>query len=151
MQPKEILYAASVNLKLEYGFFLLGKRCRALVTKQKISCSDIRVLEGLDIPDTSLQAQYLTFARGETLFSLSCKRRKVYLAADWETRICFRELPVWTYAENHQKTLRFLTPGSRLLVNSLKPENCTQAKTITQGYKATSGKWVSLTTGLQIL
>ena len=82
LQPKEILYAASVNLKLEYGFYLLGKRFRALVTKQKISCSDIRALGGSDMPDTSLQAQYLTFARGEMLYSLRCKRRKVYLAAD---------------------------------------------------------------------
>ena len=94
LQPKEILYSASVNLKLEYRFYLLGKRFRALVTKQKISCSDIRALGGSDMPDTSLQAQYLTFARGETLYSLRCKRRKVYLAADSETRICFQELPV---------------------------------------------------------
>ena len=36
LQPKEILYAASVNLKLEYRFYLLGKRFRALVTRQKI-------------------------------------------------------------------------------------------------------------------
>ena len=57
------------------------------------------------MPDTSLQAQYLTFAWGETLYSLRCKRRKVYLAPDWETQICFRELLVWAYAENHQKTL----------------------------------------------
>ena len=63
LQPKEILYAASVNLKLEYGFYLLGKRFRALVTKQKISCLDIRALGGSDMPDMSLQAQYLTFAR----------------------------------------------------------------------------------------
>ena len=94
LQPKEILYAASINLKLEYGFYLLGKRFRALVTKQKISCSDIRVLGCSDMPDTSLQAQYLTFARGEMLYSLRCTRKKVYLAADWETRICFRELLV---------------------------------------------------------
>ena len=73
LQPKEILYAASVNLKLEYGFYLLGKRFRALVTKQKISCSDIRALKGSYMPDTSLQAQYLTFARGETMYSLRCK------------------------------------------------------------------------------
>merc|ERR1712114_106286 len=31
LQPKEILYAASVNLKLEYGFYLLRKTFRALV------------------------------------------------------------------------------------------------------------------------
>ena len=56
LQPKEILYAASVNLKLEYGFYLLGKRFRALVTKQKISCSDIRALGGSYMPNMSLQA-----------------------------------------------------------------------------------------------
>ena len=47
--------------------------------------------------DTSLQAQYLTFTRRETLYSLKCRRREVYIAADWDTCSCFRELPVWIY------------------------------------------------------
>ena len=33
LQPKEILYAASVNLKLEYGFYLLARRFWSLSTK----------------------------------------------------------------------------------------------------------------------
>ena len=31
-QPKEILYAASVNLMLEYGFYLLARRFQLLST-----------------------------------------------------------------------------------------------------------------------
>ena len=89
LQPKEIFYVASVNLKLEYGFYLLASKFRSLSTKQKISCSNIRALGNPDMPDTSLQAQYLTFARGETLYSLRCKKRNVYVAADWETRTFF--------------------------------------------------------------
>ena len=71
LQPKEILYVASVNLKLEYAFYLLARRFRFLLADQKISCSDIRALGNTDMPDTSLQAQYLTFSQGETLYSLT--------------------------------------------------------------------------------
>ena len=89
LQPSEILYAASVNLKLEHAFYALGKRFRTLSADQKLSCSDIRALGNMDKPDTSLQAQYLTFVRGETLYSLKCKQREVYIAVDWDTRSCF--------------------------------------------------------------
>ena len=89
LQPKEILYAASVNLKLEYGFYLLARRFWLLSTNQGISCSDIRALGNSDMLDTSLQAQYLAFARGETLYSLRCKKRNVHVAIDWETQTCF--------------------------------------------------------------
>ena len=85
------------------------------------------------------------------MYSLRCKKRNVYVAADWETRTCFQELPVWIYAENYQKILCFPTPRSRLLLNSSRPENCTQAKTIPQDYEATSGEWVALTPDLQLL
>ena len=134
LQPSEILYAASVNLKLEHAFYALGKRFRTLSADQKLSCSDIRALGNTDKPDTSLQAQYLTFARGEMLYSLKCKRRKVYVAADWDPCSCFRKLPVWIYLSNHEKKLRFLTPGLRLLLKSSRPENCMQGKTIPRGY-----------------
>ena len=58
---------------------------------------------------------------------------------------------MWIYLPNHQKKLRFLTPGSRLLLNSSRPENCTQAKTIPRGYQATSGAWIALTPDLQLI
>ena len=134
LQPSEILYAASMNLKLEHAFYALGKRFRTLSVDQKLSCSDIRALGNTDKPNTSLQAQYLTFARGETLYSLKCKQREVYVTVDWDTRPCFRELPVWIYLSNHEKKLRFLTPGLRLLLKSSRPENCMQGKTIPRGY-----------------
>ena len=82
LQPQEILFAASMNLKLEHAFYQLRERFRKLSADQKLSCSDIRALGNTDKPDTSLQAQYLTFARGETLYSLRCKKREIYMAAD---------------------------------------------------------------------
>ena len=151
LQPQEILFAASMNLKLEHAFYQLRERFWKLSADQKLSCLDIRALGNTDKPDTSLQAQYLTFARGETLYSLRCKKRKVYVAADWDTRTCYRELPVWIYLPNHEKKLRYLTPGSRLLLNSSRPENCTQAKIIPRGYQATLGAWIALTPDLQLI
>ena len=41
LQPGEILYAASVNLKLEHTFYVLGKRVQTLSADQKLSCSVI--------------------------------------------------------------------------------------------------------------
>ena len=73
------------------------------------------------------------------------------MAADCDTRSYFRELSVWIYLPNHQKKLRFLTLGSRLLLNSSRSENCTQAKTIPRGYQATSSEWIALTPNLQLL
>ena len=82
LRPEEILFAASMNLKLEHAFYQLRKRFRQLSKEQKLSCSDIQALRNTDKLDMSLHAQYLTFARGETLYSLRCKKRDVYLAAD---------------------------------------------------------------------
>ena len=104
-----------------------------------------------DKPDTSLHAQYLTFTRGETLYSLQCKKRDVYVAADWYTKACYQELPVWIYLPNNQRKLRFLTPGSRPLLNSSWPENFMQTKNVPQGYQATSGAWIVLTPDLQLI
>ena len=70
---------------------------------------------------------------------------------DWDTRACYKELPVWIYTNNNQRKLRFLAPGSQLLLNSSRPENCTQAKIVPRGYQATSGAWVALTPDLQLI
>ena len=61
LQPSEILFAASVSLKLEHTFYMLGKRFRTLSADQKLSCLDILALGNTDKPNTILQAQYLTF------------------------------------------------------------------------------------------
>ena len=84
--PEEILFAASLNLKLEHTFYQMRERVQRLSKDQKLSCSDIRALGNTNKPDNSLHAQYLMFARCETLYSLRCKKRDVYLAADWDTK-----------------------------------------------------------------
>ena len=94
LKPEEVLFAASMNLKLEQAFHQLREQFWRLSMEQKLSCSDVRTLGNTDRPDTRLHAQYLTFARGEMLYSLRCKKRDVYLAADWDTQACYRELPV---------------------------------------------------------
>ena len=73
------------------------------------------------------------------------------MAADYDTRSYLRELSVWIYLPNYQKKLQFLTLGSRLLLNSSRSENCTQAKTIPRVYQATSSEWIALTPNLQLL
>ena len=41
LQPHEILFTTSMNLKLEHAFYKLGERFRTLSVDQKLSCSDI--------------------------------------------------------------------------------------------------------------
>ena len=94
-----------MNLKLEHAFYQLRERFQQLSVDQKLSCLDIQTLGNTDKPDTSLQAQYLTFARGETLYSLRFKKWDVYVAADWDMKACYRELPVWIYLPNNQRKL----------------------------------------------
>ena len=48
LQPQEILFTTSMNLKLEHAFYQLGERFRALAADQKLSCSEIRALGNTD-------------------------------------------------------------------------------------------------------
>ena len=73
------------------------------------------------------------------------------MVVDWDPQVCFRDLPVWVHSSRHRKKLRFLTPGSRLLLNISRPENCTKENCTLQGYQAISGEWVALTPSLQFL
>ena len=41
LKPEEILFAVSLNLKLEQAFYQLRKRFQQLSKEQKLSCSDI--------------------------------------------------------------------------------------------------------------
>ena len=147
-QPSEIIYAANVKLKLEYTYCILAKRFRAQPAYQKIRCSNIRALGNTDKLDTGWQAQYLIFTRGEILYSLKCRSRKPYVAADWETRAYYQELTVWIYTANHHKKLQSLMPGPRLLLNSPHPKNCTQERPILWEYLGTLGKGILLTPDL---
>ena len=149
-QPSEIIYAANIKLKLEYTYCILAKRFQAWLAYQKIRCSNIRALDNTDKPDIGWQAQYLIFTRGEILYSLKCRSRKPYVAADWETQAYYQELTVWIYTANHHKKLQSLMPGPRLLLNSPHPKNCTQERPILRGYLGTLGKGILLTPDLNI-
>ena len=70
LRPEVILFAASMNLKLEHAFYQMQERFWRLSKEHKLSCLDVWALGNTDKPDTRLHAQYLTFPRGETLYSL---------------------------------------------------------------------------------
>ena len=70
LKPEEILFAAGINLKLEHAFYQMREQVQQLSKDQRLSYLDIRALGNTDKPDNSLHAQYLTFSRGETLYSL---------------------------------------------------------------------------------
>ena len=70
---------------------------------------------------------------------------------DWDTHTCFKELPVWINADKPYRSLRFLVPGSRLLLNSSQPESCLTNSLTPLGYQTISGEWVALTPHLQLL
>ena len=48
LQPQEILFTGSMNLKLEHAFYKLGERFCTLAADQILSCSDIQALGNTD-------------------------------------------------------------------------------------------------------
>ena len=56
LRPEEILFAASMNLKLEHAFYQLRERFRRLSKEQKLSCLDVQALGNTDKQDTRLHA-----------------------------------------------------------------------------------------------
>ena len=140
----EMLPTASTDPRLDYAFHNLGKTVKTRMSDQKLGCSDIRTWEEETETEVGLA--------GETkLYLLKCRRLEVQLATDWDTHTCFKELLVWVNADKPYCSLRFLMPGSRLLLNSSQPESCNTNSQLPPGYQTTSGEWVALTPWLQLL
>ena len=70
---------------------------------------------------------------------------------DWDTHPCFKELPVWINVDKPHRSLRFLVPGSRLLLNVSLPDSCIMNNRLPPGYQTTLGEWVALTPQLRLL
>lgn len=151
LPPSEILYSSAVNLKLEYAFYMLQTKFTLLSNDDRAACDSIKALTRVDEPDNALQANMLTFAKGEVLYSLRCPVVTVHLAVDWAGDNCFRNIPVRVPEPTHQDRIRFLAPGSRLLMNVSEPEECAQATLAPRGYATIEGTWVALTPHLQLL
>ena len=95
LPASETLPTASTDTQLDYTFYSLRKGVQAGLTDQKLKCVNIQALGDKENTDFSLRAQYLTFAWETTLYSLKCRQQEVQLATDWDTHVCFKELPVW--------------------------------------------------------
>ena len=101
--------------------------------------------------DVITRAQQVILAGETSLYSVKCHQLTVQLATDWETHTCFKELPVWLNADKDHWSLRFLVPGSRLLLNSSQPESCLTDSEWPPGYQTIEGEWVALNPQLHIL
>ena len=117
---EEVLSAANTNPRLDYAFYKVGKSVETWMER----CLDIRTWEEGTGTDVITRARQVTLAGETSLYSLKCRQLEVQLATDWDTHICFKELPVWVNADKPHRSLRFLVPGSRLLLNSSQPESC---------------------------
>ena len=117
LSGEEVLPAASTDLWLDYAFYKLGKTVEIWMADQKLGCPGIRTWEEGTETEVSSRARRVILA-GETFwYSLKCLQTEVQLATDWDTHTCFKELPVWVNADKPHRSLRFLVPGSRLLLN----------------------------------
>ena len=119
----EVMPAASMETRLDYAFHSLRKEIQARMTDQKLDCANVLALGDEAKAEFGLSAQYVTLAAETTLYSLKCCQQEVQLATDWDTHTCFKELPVWLNVGKPHQSLCFLTPGSRLLLNSSQPES----------------------------
>ena len=70
---------------------------------------------------------------------------------DWDTHVCSRELPVWRDSSKQRCKLHFITPDSRLLLNSSKPDSTITDDGTPSGYQAIADGWVMIKPELQLL
>ena len=140
LPANETLPAASTDAQLDYAFYSLRKGVQAQVIDQKLECANIRALGDKENSDFSLRAQYFTFAWETTLYSLKCQQQVVQMATNWDAHACFKELPVWVNTDKPHQKLRFLAPGSRLLLKISQPESCITDRKVPPGYQTISGE-----------
>ena len=136
----EALPATSTNPQLDYAFYKVGKAVEAWMER----CPNIKTWRDGIGTDVVMRAQQVILAGETSLYSLKCRRVTVQLATDWETHTCFKELPVWLNDDQGHRSLRFLVPGSRLLLNSSLPESCLTDSKLPPGYQTIEGEWVAL-------
>ena len=67
LMGEEVLYFASTNLKLEYSMWAVYSQFGKMFGDSQSECADIHQLSISSQPDST---KCLTFARGETLYSL---------------------------------------------------------------------------------
>ena len=119
----EVLPTANTDPRLDYAFHKLGKTVETWIADQKLGCPDIRIWEEGIGTEASTRARQVTLAGETSLYSLKCRQLEVQFATDWDTHTCFKVLPIWVNADKPHRSLQFLVPGSRLLLNSSQPES----------------------------
>ena len=147
LTEEEVLPTTSTDSQLDYAFYKIVKAVEALMER----CLNIKTWRDGIGTDVITRAQQVILAGETSLYSLKCRQLKVQLATDWDTQTCFKELPVWVDADKPHQSLRFLVPGSRLLLNSSQPESCLTDSKLPPGYQTTEGEWVALNPQLHIL
>ena len=78
-----------MDLKVEFAVFTIAEQFKIIDTNMRGECQHLTSIASLDTPDTSLQANLLTFSHGEVLYSLQCPERLVYLATYWNSLHCY--------------------------------------------------------------
>ena len=97
------------------------------------------------------KARQVTVIGEDQWYTLKCRRRKVMLATDWNIPTCYEELPVWVEPDGERSNIRFLSLGSRLLLNHSQPESCRAHSERPRGYQTTTGDWMTLNPRVQQL
>ena len=112
------------QFKEDYTFFQLG---RMVELKRQVRTIDWPKVDEGHRPETAARtarARLVTLTGKDQWFTLKCWRKEVLLATDWNIASCYRDVPVWVELEGERSSIRFLTMGSRLLVNHSKTESC---------------------------
>ena len=137
--------------KEDYMFFQLSKM---IELKKKGKTIDFSRMNKGPNPEEAVQdakARQVTVIRKDQWYMLKCRQRKVRLATDWNIPTCYKELPVWVEPDGEHSNIRFLSLGSRLLLNHSQPESCCAHSERPQGYQTTAGDWMTLNPRVQQL
>ena len=85
---------------------------------KRLGCMEPHSGEETEGTNIDAKARQVTLIKEASWYTLKCQQLKVLLATDWNIPMCFKELPVWIRPDEDRRSLRFLAPGSRLLLNS---------------------------------
>ena len=135
-----------VELKAEWLLFVMSKKLATMSNFQgNQKCQSLQSMWREDIPSIHDDSEKLLLHRGELLYAITCTKRTVVL--DTDRRQCYKFLPVLVHGGSGGPQRRFLTPGSRLLVNSSTVEDCGVSRLSPRGYRNTAGTWVAMQPG----
>ena len=146
IDPHQIHMGPFVDLKAEWLLHIMASKIAKVSNFQgNLKCQAMQSMWTSDVPVLHDDSEKLLLHRGEMLYAITCRHKTVILDQErGHEGKCYTFLPVLAQNGNGEPQRRFLTPGSRLLVNSSMVEDCGVAGLSPRGYRTKEGHWLAM-------